>query len=1002
MSRKRERGQGSEGTGREPRALLNLPVTRRGFLKGASIGAAGLYLTQLGCRGGDEGIREVINTAFPYTTWTDLFRQKWTWDRITWGTHLIDCQPGSCLFRVYTKDGVVWREEQAGRYPEIEPGVPDFNPRGCQKGSCFSDVMYGAERLKWPLRRVGERGSGNWERITWDEALSEIADAIVDTLEEQGPESIIYETGPGNGGIINGSVPGWRLSRLIGATVLDVNGMIGDFNVGLYETFGKFHFVSSVDDWFHADVILVWHMNPVYTRIPCAHFLHEARYHGTRVVNISPDYNASSVHADLWVPVEPGTDAALALAMCKIIVDEGWVNRDFVVEQTDLPLLVRLDNERFLRETDVEEKEEARDDQFYVWDEGSGAAVPAPRDTLRLKVRPALEGRFQATLRDGTQVGVVPAFELLRDRLRAYTPEYAQSITGVAPSVIRRLAQMVAEARRVAILEGWNVNKYYHGDLIERSQALLLALTGNFGRKGTGMRGWNTGQVVPGTGVKDRAGIEGFIGLAGRVLDAEDDLIEEDPTLTEEMRAIAVEQREARQRDVFFPYDVGPLTVPAAFYWYWHAGFKEVWDSHPEWADPSMKRPLAEYVQEAVDKDWWKGVATPPPERPPRVLIEVGASTLRRTRGGYKVMREKLWPQLDLIVDMDIRMSSTARNADIVLPASAFYEKPDFRFPVTDVNFLTFTDQAVKPYQESKSEWEAFSLLARKLEERAIERGVTKVSDVTGEREYRLDKLVERFTMHGAVRERDLDALAEDTVRDTVRVGALPDRTSLKTFRKEGVVRFTGVGMVAEGINLATDIKQNETVVPLRWHVERKVPYPTLTRRIQFYIDHEWFLEADEALPSYKPNPQMGGPGSLRMLSGHLRWSIHSTWVANKTLLYTHRGQPFLMMSPDDAAGRGIADGDEVRVYNDFDEFQVRAKLSASVRPGEVIIYHAWEPYQYRNWKPYDAAIPGLIKWLHLAGGYGHLTFWRNNWQPQQVDRAIAVEVERVNAGESI
>ena len=67
---------------------------------------------------------------------------------------------------------------------------------------------------------------------------------------------------------------------------------------------------------------------------------------------------------------------------------------------------------------------------------------------------------------------------------------------------------------------------------------------------------------------------------------------------------------------------------------------------------------------------------------------------------------------------------------------------------------------------------------------------------------------------------------------------------------------------------------------------------------------------------------------------------------------------------------------------------------------GQVLIYHAWEPYQYRNWQPYDAAIPGMIKWLHLAGGYGHLNFWRNNWQPQQADRAIAVEVEKAAAEE--
>jgi DMSO reductase family type II enzyme molybdopterin subunit len=979
--------------------FLGQLASRRDVLKGAAAAAAGLYLTQLGCRGGEAGIRRVVEQPFPYGDWTDVYRQKWTWDNVTWGTHLIDCYPGSCLFRVYTKDGVVWREEQAGKYPEIERGVPDMNPRGCQKGSCFSDVMYGPERLRYPLRRVGERGSGKWERLSWDEALGEVADGILDAMEEVGPEAVVYESGPGNGGIVNGALPGWRLSRLIGATVLDVNGMIGDFNVGLYETFGKFHFTSSIDDWFHSDLILVWHMNPVYTRIPSVHFVHEARYHGTKVVNIAPDYNASSLHADLWVPVEPGSDAALALAMCKIIIDEGHMNRDFVVEQTDLPLLVRLDTKRFLRQTDLlPEGKGARDDQFYVWEQMSGALAEASRETLRLgSSKPALEGRFRITLGDDSQVDVVPAFALLRERLQGYTPERAAEITGVQPSVIRRLAQMVAEAKRVHILQGWNINKYYHGDLMERAQALLLALTGNFGRQGTGMRGWNTGQLQVGTVVKDHAGIEGFIKLADRALQVEEDLLAEDATLTQEMRAIGTERKEARDR-VLFPYPVGPLTVPAAFYWYWHAGYDQVWNKQ-EWSDPAMTRPLGEYLQEAVDKGWWEGVASPPPDRPPRVLLEVGASTLRRTRGGYKVLRERLWPKLKLIAVVDVRMSSTARYADIILPAAGFYEKTDFRFPVTEVNFLTFTQQAVKPVGEAKPEWEIFSLLARKLHERALARDMTTVSSADG-REYRLDKLVERFTMHGALREHDGEALAEDILRDTVRVGALPERTSLKTFREEGIVRFTGLGMTAEGLNMATDIKRDETVSPLRWHVERKMPYPTLTRRIQFYIDHEWFLEADEALPRHKDNPRMGGPQPLRMLSGHLRWSIHSTWVANKLMLQTHRGEPFLLMNPGDAAGRGIADGDEVRAYNDFDEFRVRAKVAPSLRPGQVTIYHAWEPYQYKNWKPYDTAIPGMIKWLHLAGGYGHLRFWRNNWQPQQADRAISVEVEKAAPGE--
>ncbi|HEX9226104.1 MAG TPA: molybdopterin-dependent oxidoreductase, partial [Arthrobacter sp.] len=457
-------------------------ISRRTFLKGAGGVAITLSLTRLGFRYLDTtSAQEEVYRYYPYAGWEDLYRKKWTWDKVTWGTHLNDCYPGGCSFRVYTKDGIVWREEQSGLYPQIEKGVPDMNPRGCQKGSCFSQVMYGEERLKYPLKRVGERGEGKWERISWDQALTEVANGMLDAIEDAGPETMILEFGSGEGGVVNGSTPAWRLNRLVGGTTLDGNGLTSDYNVGLYETFGKFQFASSIDDWFHSDLLLIWHMNPVYTRIPSTHFIWEARYHGTEVVSIAPDYNASSFHADLWVPVKVGTDGALALAMSKVIIDEGKVKEDFVKEQTDLPLLVRADNGRFLRESDL--KKEGRDDQFYWLDQKTNEIVKAPRGTLKLGgADPALTGRADAALSDGSKVTVRPAFENLKETLEDYTPDKASKITGIQPSVISKLALKVANARAVHCLQGFNVNKFYHGDLMERAMALVMALTGNFGR----------------------------------------------------------------------------------------------------------------------------------------------------------------------------------------------------------------------------------------------------------------------------------------------------------------------------------------------------------------------------------------------------------------------------------------------------------------------------------------------------------------------------------------
>ena len=107
-------------------------------------------------------------------------------------------------------------------------------------------------------------------------------------------------------------------------------------------------------------------------------------------------------------------------------------------------------------------------------------------------LEPALDGTYRATLKDGTEVEVVPAFVLLRRRLDAYAPEDASNICGVHPDTIRQLARKVAN-KRTRIITGWTNAKSYHGDLMERAMCLVIALTGNWGGKGSGIRGVGAG-----------------------------------------------------------------------------------------------------------------------------------------------------------------------------------------------------------------------------------------------------------------------------------------------------------------------------------------------------------------------------------------------------------------------------------------------------------------------------------------------------------------------------
>jgi anaerobic selenocysteine-containing dehydrogenase len=142
----------------------------------------------------------------------------------------------------------------------------------------------------------------------------------------------------------------------------------------------------------------------------------------------------------------------------------------------------------------------------------------------------------------------------------------------------------------------------------------------------------------------------------------------------------------------------------------------------------------------------------------------------------------------------------------------------------------------------------------------------------------------------------------------------------------------------------------------------------------------------------------MGGRYPLMLTSGHSRSSIHALNIVNKMMLQTHRGGPHVLLNPGDAIARHITDGQQVKVHNDMGHSVLSAKVTETIRPGQVIIYNGWEPYQFPDWSDPANMEPGMVKWLHLAGGYGHLKYWMMEWQPCPVDRATRVEVEPYDA----
>jgi len=943
-------------------------ISRRDFFRYTGLLSLSLCLNRL-------QIREAsaqVEAAYPYRDWEDLYRQEWSWDRVERGTHLVNCWlQSACCFNLYIRDGIIIREEQAAEYPPTNDQLPDPNPRGCQKGACYSQRIYSPSRIKYPLKRVGERGEGKWKRISWDEALEEIAEAVLEVILKEGSDKIVWDLGT-QFSIGSQGVGLARLALLLGTPLLDMNPEIGDARHGAAVTFGKIVGGNSADDWFYSDILLIWGGNPAYTNIPNCHFFLEARYQGTRLIAISPDYNASAIHTDQWIPVNVGTDAALALSLAQVIVEERHYNEPFIKEQTDLPLLVRLDNRRFLRESDL--REGGREDLFYVFDASSQTIQSPPRTTLSLNgLSPQLEGEWEVETREG-KVRVRPVFALLKELLQDYTPEKASQVTGVHPRIIRRLARDIARARSVSLLTTTNFCKFYHGALIERAQILLLALCGHIGKKGSGFNPWpilwaDAFDTFP---LLRRPAPEGLKELEEMQRPLFERLKQEG--YTEEMILYEMARQGIRNK----------IWVSAVLFWYIHGGLRELSGQSRRW-DPHLQREVDDYLKESLEKGWQ--YISPDPDQPPRIMFESGGNIFRRVRG-YTRLFDHLLPKLRLLITLDWRMSSTGLCSDIVLPVASWYEKVDLKYTTPVMPFLHLTRRAVGPLYEAKSEYEIFCLLAKKIQEKARAKGISVVKDKSGQPR-RLDTLYDDLTLGGYYKEGEEEKLAADFVRFSTNLAGV----KWEEFWEKGFARAVNIGKSPVTIGNATDIKPQETITCYTWHTEKKIPYPTLTRRIQFYLDHPLYLELGEELPIYKEPPRVGGDYPLVVTGGHTRWSIHAAWRDDKYMLRLQRGRPVMYMSKVDAQQRGISDGEEVLVKNDLDHFLIQVKISAAVRPGQVIIYHAWENYQFKEQRLYQNLMASPLNPRELAGDYFHLRPMFLCLHPGQNDRDTRVEV---------
>ena len=368
-----------------------------------------------------------------------------------------------CGLSVEVTDGVITRVRPAGFPDPVDKGA-------CEKGLAAYQLVYHPDRLRYPLKRTGERGGGKWQRISWEEALDSIVAELQRLATQYGSTSIAW-TAPILSNLTGGGYS--RLMSLTKGTWVDWWGC-GDAAGPCADvaTFGSpmgERYIRRIDN---PNLTIVWGYNPAVTVYPYMRRITRDKKKGCRVVVIDPRFTETASRADEYVPVRPGTDGALALGMIQVVLERGLQDERFIADNTVGPLLVRGDNGLFLRESDSVEGGSGQ--RFMVFDGVTDRAQPY--DTPG--VAPALTGVYSVS---GIQCR--PAYQLLADMIQEYTPEKVSQITDVPADVIRRLAVNYATQKPASIYRGWGLQRSFYGDLSCRAINTLAAVTGNINSK---------------------------------------------------------------------------------------------------------------------------------------------------------------------------------------------------------------------------------------------------------------------------------------------------------------------------------------------------------------------------------------------------------------------------------------------------------------------------------------------------------------------------------------
>ncbi|WP_165056515.1 MULTISPECIES: molybdopterin-dependent oxidoreductase [unclassified Adlercreutzia] len=437
-------------------------LTRRSFLKtaGAAAGAVGLA--------GAASMTSTSGWLAPAQAHAEPE------ERVAYTFHYRHCQC-NCHLKCTVRDG---------RMVLIEPNdwPNKRNETVCLKGISEIQHTYSADRIQAPLKRVGERGKGEFVQITWDEALDTIADKVKETWEKDGPQAIAFQTAVDS---LTTFLPKLLKGQEKPRRGIDI-GLGNGFSPALAESGQQGASSNEVTDWKNAKTILNVGCNMLETCMVTSKYFFDAKDAGSEIITIDPNFCTTAAKSSRWIPIVAGTDPALYLGMVSVILEKGWYNESYLKVNTSMPFLVKRSDGSLLRRDIVSDAAQTgTENPFMVWDEGTESVV----EYLANGVSPALE--HEAVV-DGEAYATV--FSLLKENQRQYTVAWASELTGIAEETLVELADKYANHGPSILSFGFGGGeKFYNADVAGHAAVLLATLVGSFG---TDVPGWGAGAYV--------------------------------------------------------------------------------------------------------------------------------------------------------------------------------------------------------------------------------------------------------------------------------------------------------------------------------------------------------------------------------------------------------------------------------------------------------------------------------------------------------------------------